>query len=230
MSPTRQIDSSRSQTLDRGLSALTIIATSKTPLTIHEVATHLGLGRSVTYRIIRTLEDHRLVTRDATGRLTGGTQLVALAGGVKNDMQAAAAPILATLANLLGMTAFLVVSDGNAAVTVLVVEPTSTAAHVAYRPGTRHPLDRGAPGIALLAGDAPRASERVEINEARTSGWAYSESEVIEGMASIAAPVITLNGATQAAVAIVHLVAGLDSSYVAPHVVEAARCLGIELA
>ena len=49
-------------------------------------------------------------------------------------------------------------------------------------------------------------------------------------MASIAAPVITPNGATQAAVAIVHLVAGLDSSYVAPHVVEAARCLGIELA
>lgn len=230
MSPTRQIDSSRSQTLDRGLSALAIIATSETPLTIHEVATHLGLGRSVTYRIIRTLEDHRLVTRDATGRLTGGTQLVALAGGVKNDMQAAAAPILATLANLLGMTAFLVVSDGNAAVTVLVVEPTSTAAHVAYRPGTRHPLDRGAPGIALLAGDAPRAAERVEVSEARTSGWAYSESEVIEGMASIAAPVTTPDGAAQAAIAIVHLVAGMDSKYVAPHVVEAARCLGIDLA
>ena len=35
------------------------------------------------------------------------------------------------------MTAFLVVSDGHEAVTVRVVEPTYTTAHVAYRPGTR---------------------------------------------------------------------------------------------
>jgi DNA-binding IclR family transcriptional regulator len=230
MSPPRQTNSSRSQTLDRGLSALTIIATSNTPLTIGEVATDLGLGRSVTYRMIRTLEDHRLVTRDVTGRLTGGTQLVALARGVKNDMQTAAAPILATLANLLGMTAFLVVSDSDEAVTVQVAEPTSTAAHVAYRPGTHHPLDRGAPGIALLAGDAPKTSERPEVTQARVLGWAYSEGEVIEGMASIAAPVTSADGATQAAVAIVHLAAGLDSIQVAPRVVEAARCLGIELA
>jgi DNA-binding IclR family transcriptional regulator len=141
-------------------------------------------------------------------------------------MQAAAAPILAKLANLLGMTAFLVVSDSDEAVTVQVVEPTSTAAHVVYRPGTRHPLHRGAPGIALLAGDVPKTSERSEVTQARVSGWAYSEGEVIEGMASIAAPVTS----AKAAVAIVHLAAGLDSIQVAPQVVEAARCLGAELA
>ena len=230
MSPNRQPDSSRSQTLDRGLTALAIIATSETPLTIAEVATHLRLGRSVTYRMIRTLEDHRLVTRDASGRLTGATQLVALARGVRNDMQAAAAPILLNLANFLGMTAFLVVSDSDEAVTVQVVEPTSTAAHVAYRPGTRHPLNRGAPGIALLAGDVPKTSERSEVTQARVSGWAYSEGEVIEGMASIAAPVTSADSAAKAAVAIVHLAAGLDSIQVAPRVVEAARCLGAELA
>ena len=67
-------DSSRSQTLDRGLKALTLIATSPSPMTIDEVATQLKLGRSVTYRMIRTLEDHRLVTRDPSGRLTGGTK------------------------------------------------------------------------------------------------------------------------------------------------------------
>jgi DNA-binding IclR family transcriptional regulator len=125
------------------------------------------------------------------------------------------------------MTAFLVVSDSDEAVTVQVVEPTSTAAHVAYRPGTRHPLNRGAPGIALLAGDVPKTSERSEVTQARVSGWAYSEGEVIEGMASIAAPVTS---ADSAAVAIVHLAAGLDSIQVAPRVVEAARCLGAELA
>ncbi|HJM00280.1 MAG: helix-turn-helix domain-containing protein [Acidimicrobiales bacterium] len=222
-------DSSRSQTLDRGLKALTLIATSPSPMTIDEVATQLKLGRSVTYRMIRTLEDHRLVTRDPSGRLTGGTQLVALAGGVENEIQTIAAPILTELANSIAMTSFLVVSDGQEAVTVQVVEPTATAAHVAYRPGTRHPLDRGAPGIALLAGLELQPGERREVAKARNSGWAYSEGEVIEGMASIAAPVSTSAGVTKAAVAVVHLALSLDSDAVAPLVVKAANTLGLQL-
>ena len=163
-------DTSRSQTLDRGLRALNVIATATVPMTIDELSSRLGLGRSVTYRIIRTLEDHRLVRRDTSGRLTGDTQLVALAGSVRNDLQSTAAPILSDLANDLEMTAFLVVSDGHEAVTVQVVEPTYTTAHVAYRPGTRHSLERGAPGIALLAGDDPLKDERPEVQIARESG------------------------------------------------------------
>ncbi len=229
MEPKPSPDSSRSQTLDRGLKALGLIATSHTPMTIDEVATQLKLGRSVTYRMIRTLEDHHLVSRDSSGRLTGGTQLVALARGVENEMQAVAAPILTELANGLGMTSFLVVSDGQEAVTVQVVEPTATAAHVAYRPGTRHPLDRGAPGIALLAGLGLQPGERTEIATARSFGWAYSEGEVIEGMASIAAPVPTSTGVTKAAIAVVHLALSLNSDDVAPLVVGAARALGLKL-
>ncbi|MDP7066033.1 MAG: helix-turn-helix domain-containing protein [Acidimicrobiales bacterium] len=222
-------DSSRSQTLDRGLRALNVIATSTMPMTIDEVASQLELGRSVTYRIIRTLEDHRLVRRDPSGRLTGDTHLVALAGGVRNDLQATATPILTHLANTLEMTAFLVVSDGQEAVTVQVVEPIHTTAHVAYRPGTRHPLTRGAPGIVLLAGEEPTKGERPEIASARESGWAYSEGEVIDGMASIAAPVSTGDGATKAALAVVHLAISLDSATVAPPVTAAARELGLAL-
>ena len=229
MESTPSPDSSRSQTLDRGLKALSLIATSHTPMTIDEVATQLKLGRSVTYRMIRTLEDHRLVTRDPSGRLTGGTQLVALAGGVENEMQKVAAPILTELANTIAMTSFLVVSDGQEAVTIQVVEPVATAAHVAYRPGTRHPLDRGAPGIALLAGLELQPQERREVAEARDSGWAYSEGEVIEGMASIAAPVSTSAGVTKAALAVVHLALSLDSEAVAPLVVKAANTLGLKL-
>ncbi|WP_415856979.1 helix-turn-helix domain-containing protein, partial [Sinomonas sp. G460-2] len=58
-----------SQTLSRGLRALEILADSRTPLTIAEVAESLGLHRSIAYRIIRTLEDHSLVERDDSGRL-----------------------------------------------------------------------------------------------------------------------------------------------------------------
>ena len=127
------------------------------------------------------------------------------------------------------MTSFLVVSDGQEAVTVQVVEPTTTAAHVAYRPGTRHPLDRGAPGIALLAGLEPQPGERAEVARARNSGWAYSEGEVIKGMASIAAPVSTNAEVTKAAVAVVHLALSLDSDDVAPLVMKAANTLSSKL-
>ncbi len=222
-------DSSRSQTLDRGLKALKLIANSPVPMTIDEVANHLKLGRSVTYRMIRTLEDHRLVMRDASGRLAAGTQLVGLAGGVRAEMRALAAPILSHLANTLEMTSFLVVPDGEEAVTVQVAEPTSTAAHVAYRPGTRHPLNRGAPGIALLTGLDLQPSEREAVTAARTSGWAYSEGEVIEGMASIAAPVLTNDGTAQAAVAVVHLALSLNAHDVAPQVMKAANALRLKL-
>ena len=43
------------------------------------------------------------------------------------------------------------------------VEPPHVAAHVAYRPGTRHRVDRGAPGLAILAGEPTRAGERPEV-------------------------------------------------------------------
>ena len=75
--------------------------------------------------------------------------------------------MLANLAEELQMTAFLVVADGDEAVTIDSVEPTSLDAHVAYRPGTRHPIDRGAPGLALLAGRPAVPGERAEVAVAR---------------------------------------------------------------
>ena len=67
--------------------------------------------------------------------------------------------------------------------------------------------------------DAPR----------RESGWAYSEGEVIDGMASVAAPVRTTGGTTTAALAVVHLSLSLDSAVVAPLVTKAATQLGLAL-
>ena len=49
-----------SQTLSRGLSILEILADASGPLGIDDVAAHLGVHRSVAYRLIRTLEEHGL--------------------------------------------------------------------------------------------------------------------------------------------------------------------------
>ena len=178
-----------SQTLDRGLACLDFVAASDRAVSVDATAAALGLHRSIVYRLLRTLELRHLVERDAEGEYSAGTYLAVLSRSVRRSLRAAAAPVLANLAEELQMTAFLVVADDDEAVTIDSVEPTSLNAHVAYRPGTRHPIDRGAPGIALLAGRPPVHGERGAVTRARQLGWAESEAEVIAGLASIAVPV-----------------------------------------
>jgi DNA-binding IclR family transcriptional regulator len=178
-----------SQTLDRGLACLDFVAASDRGVSVDATAEALGLHRSIVYRLLRTLEVRRLIERDADGDYAPGPYLAVLSRSVRRSLRSAAAPVLANLAEELKMTAFLVVADGDEAVTIESVEPTSLDAHVAYRPGTRHPIDRGAPGLALLAGRPPLRGERREIARARKLGWAESQAEVIAGMASVAVPI-----------------------------------------
>jgi DNA-binding IclR family transcriptional regulator len=141
---------------------------------------------------------------------------------VRTDLQSAALPLLTSLASDLGMTAFLVVRAGDEAVTVTSVEPPDSAAHVAYRPGTRHPVGRGAPGLALLVPEAPAADDRDALTEARLRGWATSHGEVIPGIRSIAAPVVGPDGAARGALAVVFVDDGVDTEAVGHSVVAAA--------
>ena len=178
-----------SQTLDRGLACLEFVTSADRAVSVDETGAALGLHRSIVYRLMRTLERRRFIERNVDGDYCPGPYLAVLSRGVRRSLRTACAPVLATLAEDLQMTAFLVVADGDEAVTIESVEPRSLNAHVAYRPGTRHPIDRGAPGLALLAAAAPRVSERTEVTLAHGRGWAHSEAEVIAGMASVAVPI-----------------------------------------
>jgi DNA-binding IclR family transcriptional regulator len=216
-----------SQTLDRGLACLEFVAASDHAVSVDDTAAALGLHRSIVYRLMRTLERRHLVERDAEGDYLGGTYLAVLSRSVRRSLRAASAPVLADLAEALQMTAFLVVADGDEAVTIDSVEPTSLAAHVAYRPGTRHPIGRGAPGLALLAGRPPLRGERAEVARAREVGWAESEAEVIAGLASIAVPIDD-----QGAIAVLWLAGNpVDTAMVAAQVAVAASqvCLRLGL-
>lgn len=191
-----------SQTLSRGLTALEMLAEAEKPLTIGELSERLQLHRSITYRIVRTLEDHRLVVRNATGKIELGARLAGLARSVARDLQSAALPELTLIANELGMTAFIATldSDTEEAVTLASVEPRHASAVVAQRPGNRHPVDRGAPGRAI------RRQLRGE-----TAGLAYetSHDEVIPGLSSVAVP-LALSGQHPAAIAVVYLTQPTD--------------------
>jgi DNA-binding IclR family transcriptional regulator len=212
-----------SQTLDRGLRVLELLAEGR-PASVADVATALGLHRSIVYRSLRTLEEHRLAVRQADGRYVAGVGLVGLARSVAADLRSVAAAELSPLAEAVGATAFLVVPDGDEAVTVETVEPRRTVAHVAYKPGLRHALDHGAPGLAVLAGRPPVPGERDEVTAARARGWARSTGEVLAGMSSIAAPVVTSRGVL-GSVALVFVAGDLDEEAAARLVCGAAAAV-----
>ncbi|QAY72664.1 MarR family transcriptional regulator [Agromyces protaetiae] len=201
-----------SQTLSRGIRVLEALAAADRNLSIDEVAAALGVHRSVAYRLVRTLEDHGLVARDAAGRLALGAGLAALAAGVSRDLQQIVLPELNEVANELGMTALLaVLLDGDEAVTLASASPRRSAAVVSYRPGHRHPITRGGPGKAILLGipDASWPADvadglRAEIAESRARGYAVSHDEVVPSLRSVAVP-LTLPGQPPAALAVIHV-------------------------
>lgn len=202
---------SGSQTLSRGLTALEILADADTPLSIDELAEQLGVHRSNAYRVLRTLEDHRLVLRDDRGLIKLGPRLLSLAKGVAPELHTAALPALTEVAYSLGMTAFLTLLDADEIITVVTVEPTNVAATVSRNPGVKHHVGVGALSHAIEASLSPRereallgdAPETEAARSARELGYAYSEGEVVAGVEAIAVP-LRVAGEPPAAIAVVH--------------------------
>ncbi|RSM55917.1 IclR family transcriptional regulator [Amycolatopsis sp. WAC 01376] len=194
---------STSQTLSRGIRVLEVLADAQEALSVDQIAERLGVHRSIAYRLIRTLEDHGLLTREPAGKFELGTRLAALAAGIKHDLQAAALPELTAVANELGMTCFVAVMDREECVTLVSVEPRHAVASVAQRPGSRHPFTAGAPGRAILS-QLPSEEWPEEVREVAARGYADSHGEVIENLSSVAVP-LPLRGHNPAALAVVYL-------------------------
>ncbi|OAV61826.1 IclR family transcriptional regulator [Enteractinococcus helveticum] len=213
MTSTTKQTTGGSQTLARGLHALALIGESNTPLTVPEVAEQLGIHRSMAYRLVRTLQDFGFVERDPTGRLEIGVRMATLTRSIARDLQAAASPELVALANSLGMTAFIVAYDGEQAVTLLAVEPQNAVTTVAQRPGSRHPIDHGAPGRVIRSQLKPDAfpAKRYE----------FSQDEVFSGLSSIAVPLRTADE-RPASLAILYVMSDLDVEEVANKLEESA--------
>jgi DNA-binding IclR family transcriptional regulator len=198
------------QTLDRGLRLLHLVA-DVPGLSVTEAAARLGVGRTVVYRLIGTLAEHGMIRRDGAGRLRLGAGLLQLARRAQPLIADAARPALRRLAEDVGATAHLTVAEGTEAMALVVVEPSWTAFHVAYRSGFRHPLDRGAAGRAILAG---RRGERTPV---ATAG------ELQTGAYGVAAPVIGVEG-LEASVGVVAL-SPLETAVIGPRVLSAAAAI-----
>lgn len=212
-----------SKTLDRGIRVLEVLARQEHTrgLTITELSAVLEIGRPTVYRLAATLEEHHLIARQPDGRVRMGLGIRQLAAAVTPIIRSEARPILRELADAVGATAHLTVAEGDEALGLVVVEPSWTDLHVAYRAGSRHRLDTGAAGRAILAG----REGRTEI--------VSSDGELESGAHGMALAVLPASGrpgpgSVEASVGVVSL-SPLDPAVVAPRLRAAATSLGVIL-
>lgn len=173
-----------SQSLERGLRLLRLLADAPSAVTVTELAHALQTHRPVVYRLITALAEQGMVHRDPDGGWRLGLGVLHLAQRIHPLLREAAAGPLRRLAEDVGATAHLTIADGGEALAVAVIEPTWTDYHVAYRVGSRHRLDRGAAGLAILALD-----NAAHDTAASRPGYLTTSGELQPGAHGVAAPV-----------------------------------------
>ncbi len=193
------------QALSRGIEVLKIVTACPHPRTAAWIAEQAGLSKATTYRLLRTLEYHDLVIATEDGRYQAGPGLATLAAATQRSFRQLVAPALRELADDTGLTAFVAMQDEDECVTLLSVIPSEFATAVAQAPGSRHSINSGAPGKAILSviprsnwpdlpalrtdeGDGATEALAKEIDRVWRNGYAASRDEVLPGVSSIAVP------------------------------------------
>ena len=202
-----------SQTLDRGLRVLEAIAESTDGLTVTELSAALGIGRTVVYRLVVTLENHALLRRSTDGRCRLGLGVLTLGRQVQPVVRDTALPALRLLADAVGATAVLTVVEGSEGMAAIVAEPSRSDVHVAARAGARQPLEFGAAGRAILAA-------RTAAGRQLDPPWVIATGDGPQGAYSLAVPVLGVPG-MEASVAVLAL-RELNEADAGPRVVRAA--------
>ncbi|RYC14137.1 IclR family transcriptional regulator [Nocardioides zhouii] len=203
------------QSVDRALGILEVLArTGESGVT--EIAVELGVHKSTAFRLVATLEAHRLVEQTSDrGRYRLGMGILRLAGATtaRLDLVQEARPISRQLAADTGETVNLAVLAESSALYLDQVAGSS-----ALQPhnwvGQHIPLHATSNGKVLLCGlddaglDAVlgklatytphtitgRAQLRAELDRVREQGYAVAIDELEVGLTAVAAPIRNAHG------------------------------------
>jgi DNA-binding IclR family transcriptional regulator len=235
--------------VDAALRLLTFLATQRGPVAAATVQRELGLPRSSTYKLLRSLEDQGFVLRLPDEKRYGlGLAAFELSSGFSRQepLTRIGAPLLARLVDRVGESAHLSVLHGRDVV-YLIEERARNRPSLVTEVGVRLPADITASGRAMLAllppaqlralypSDALFASRTAEpltywklrslLDDTRVAGYASEDGEVTAGIASVAVGVADHAGWPVAAVAIT-----FESGGPRPDLVDAARGVAADLA
>ncbi len=147
----------------RAVALLDALAASESGLGVNELARRIGVNASTASRLLATLQDSGLVSRDdGSGPYRLGLRLVTLADRVlaQQDVRTLARPLLVRLVDDTGETATLSLPGDQAAITVDFVPSPSSVVSMARvgRPSVPHATAAGKVMLAF-AGGAPVAAE-----------------------------------------------------------------------
>ena len=150
------------QTLARGLRVFLAIVDADHGMTVQQVGR--APGRAPLDRLPAAADPRRLrlVARDPRRRVPAGARLATLADAYLPALRDVAAPVMRALADRLESTISLFVEQGDEAVAISIVEPTTATHHIAFKPGMRTTMDqrRGRLRDARVAAPRSRVSPR----------------------------------------------------------------------
>jgi DNA-binding IclR family transcriptional regulator len=201
-----------SSTGDQMLTVLEHVAASG-PISVKDVATGCDLNRTVTHRLLNTLAVRGYVRKSDKGFVVGPAVLT-LIRSVDVDLRATAKPTMNALSKICGETVVLHAIDRLEAVVIDQAIGTAHVVRVEHKPGSRHPLDKGASGWAMLAFQDDRWIDRfakkfgnenelrTRIADTRKSGYSISFDELQLGVHGLAVPIVETTGICQASLAI----------------------------
>ena len=203
------------QSVDRALSILEVLARVG-EAGVTEIAIELGVHKSTAFRLVATLEQHRLVEQTGDrGKYRLGVGVLRLAGATsaRLDLVQEARPICRQLATDTGETVNIaVLSESSALYLDQIAGPSALQSHNWV--GQHIPLHATSNGKVLLSGlDQKRldtvlgklptytpstitrkAKLRAELERVREQGYAVAVDELEVGLTAVAAPIRNAHG------------------------------------
>lgn len=199
------------KSLALGLRVLRTVEIAEDPVPAQKIIQTLGLPRSTTYRLLKTLTDQGFVEQTARGFIPGlyltQTSRSRAEAALQGD---AGREALSAIADAMQETVVLTVIRWPHAYALVAVEGPR-AVRWSFVAGTRHPLYAGASAKVLLAhlfddvladyqqvtpfvpmsAQGPQSWDDVQrqVAQIRDDGYAISHGEVDEGVAALAFPV-----------------------------------------
>lgn len=201
-----------SSTGDQMLTVLETVA-QQGPVSASDVARICDINRTVAHRLLVTLAQRAYVRR-GEGGYTIGPAVIALVRQTETDVQEIAKPVMEKLAQAIGETVVLHGLDNWEAVVIDQAVGQQHLVRVEHRPGSRHPLYKGASGWSILAFQTDKAIARIlkksedaaadmlRIQATKADGYAISHDELQLGVHGIAAPLRNRNGGCEASIGI----------------------------
>jgi IclR family pca regulon transcriptional regulator len=212
------------EALGRGLQILEAFSEQSPGLSLTEIASTVGLGKSTVFRFVYTLEKLGYLDRDPeTKRYRPGLRVLRLGFAVLNnlEMPQIAQPYLKALSAQCGETTNMTIRDGKEIVYV-VRNKTQQVISVNLQLGSRLPvyctsmgkaqlLDLSQDELRDLLGEGPYPvmgpntlttldALVIELDKIRQQGYAINDEEMAVGLRSVAAPVREADGQVVAAI------------------------------